>query len=60
MPLTDEEKDDLYMTVSIEMVRMFDVLTHLTMTRYGKDELKFINQIEQDIRNGWPEFRLPD
>ncbi|MEQ1643464.1 MAG: hypothetical protein ABL959_08495 [Pyrinomonadaceae bacterium] len=59
MALTQSEKDDVYVTVSIELVRMFDILAN-TYSRPGQAEkAQLIVEIEKDIRENWEIFKLP-
>ncbi len=59
MALTKREKDDVYMTVAIEMGRMFDILTNVYTKPDQTREAKLIAKIEIDIRKGWDHFKLP-
>ena len=59
MPLTQLEKDDVYVTVSIELVKMFDILTNVYIKPDQTREAQLIANIEIDIRKGWEHFKLP-
>lgn len=59
MPLTQIEKDDVYVTVSIELMKMFDILTNVYIKPDQTREAQLIANIEIDIRKGWEHFKLP-
>ena len=59
MPLTQLEKDDVYVTVSIELMKMFDILTNVYIKPDQTREAQLIANIEIDIRKGWEHFKLP-
>ncbi|MBK7394188.1 MAG: hypothetical protein IPI64_12970 [Chloracidobacterium sp.] len=59
MALTQDEKDDVYMTVSIELVRMFDILTNTFAKPHQKEKAQLIVEIEKDLREKWEIFKLP-
>lgn len=60
MTLTQEEKDEVYMTVSIELVRMFDILNNAYSRRDQKDKALLILEIEDSLRRDWEHFKLPN
>lgn len=60
MTLSQGEKDDVYMTVSIELVNMFDILTNIYVKPHQTREAQLIADIKTDIRKGWEHFKLPD
>ena len=57
--MTQGEKNDVYMTVSIELVKMFDILTNVYVKPDQTKEAQLIADIEIDIRKGWKHFKLP-
>lgn len=59
MPLTQFEKDDVYMTVSIELVRMFDILNNSYIRPHEIEKAQLIADIEKDLRANWEIFKLP-
>lgn len=59
MQLTQLEKDDVYVTVSIELMKMFDILTNVYIKPDQTREAQLIANIEIDIRKGWEHFKLP-
>ncbi|MBP6002932.1 MAG: hypothetical protein KA746_05810 [Pyrinomonadaceae bacterium] len=59
MPLTQIEKDDVYLTVSIELVKMFDILNNAYVRPELKGKAKLVAEIEQSLRKDWEIFKLP-
>lgn len=59
MPLTQVEKDDVYLTVSIELVKMFDILNNAYVRPELKGKAKLVAEIEQSLRKDWEIFKLP-
>ena len=59
MALTQKEKGDVYMTVSIELVKMFDILTNTYSRPEQKDEAQLIADLEMSLRKDWEIFKLP-
>ena len=59
MALNQREKDFVYATVSIELVRMFDVLANSYSRPDETDEAKLIVEIEKSFRKDWEIFQLP-
>ncbi len=59
MVLTQEEKDDIYITVSIELVRMFDILNNVYSRPEHKEKAQLINDLETSLRKDWEIFKLP-
>ena len=59
MALTQIEKDDVYITVSIELVKMFDVLTNAYSRPESKEKAQLIIDIEKSLRKDWEHFKLP-
>ena len=59
MALNQREKDFVYATVSIELVRMFDVLANSYSRPDETDEAKLIVEIEKSLRKDWELFQLP-
>lgn len=60
MALTQEEKEDVYLNVSIELVKMFDVLTNVYTKPGEAEQAQLVAEIEIDIRKGWEHFKLPE
>ncbi|MBP6004569.1 MAG: hypothetical protein KA746_14135 [Pyrinomonadaceae bacterium] len=58
MAITQAEKDDVYLTVSIELVKMFDILSN----HYARPELRekahLVAHIEESQRKNWEIFTL--
>ncbi|MBK7393875.1 MAG: hypothetical protein IPI64_11355 [Chloracidobacterium sp.] len=59
MALNQDQKDDVYMTVSIELVRMFDILLSTYDKPSHTEQLQLITEIEKDLRENWEIFKLP-
>lgn len=59
MALNQDQKDDVYMTVSIELVRMFDILLSTYDKPSQTEQLQLITDIEKDLRENWEIFKLP-
>ena len=59
MVLTQEEKDDIYITVSIELVKMFDILNNVYSRPGDKEKAQLINDLETSLRKDWEIFKLP-
>ena len=59
MALTQDEKDDVYMTVSIELVRMFEILTNCYSKPHQTEKAELIADIETSLRKDWEIFKLP-
>lgn len=59
MPLTQDEKDDVYVTVSIELVKMFDILANLYIRPDQTDKAQLIADIETSVRAKWEYFKMP-
>ena len=59
MALTEEEKDDVYLTVSIELVKMLDIF-HNTYSRPDlKEQAQLVTELETSLRKDWEIFKLP-
>ena len=59
MVLTQEEKDDISITVSIELVKMFDILANSYSRPDQAEEAQLIADIETSLRKDWEIFKLP-
>lgn len=59
MALTQDEKDDVYVTVSIELVKMFDKLSNTYFRPHETEKAQLIAEIEKDLRANWEIFKLP-
>ena len=59
MNLTQDQKDEVYMTVSIELVRMFDILASTYDKPGNTEQLQLITDIEKDLRENWEILKLP-
>lgn len=60
MALTQKEMDGVYTTVTIEMVRMFGMLSHLYMKSDKKEKAVLLAKIENEIRRYWEQFKQRD
>lgn len=59
MALIQEEKDDVYLTVSIELVKMFDILNNHYARPEQKEKVQLVADIEASLRKDREIFKLP-
>lgn len=59
MSLTVNEKEDVHMTVSIELERMFDILTNVYHKPHLAEHSQHLVEIELQMKANWELFKLP-
>ena len=59
MSLDLDVTDDVYSTVSIELSKMFDMLSYNYPKAEQAEHAKLMAEIEISIRDGWEHFKLP-
>jgi hypothetical protein len=59
MALTQDEKDEVYLTVSVELIKMFDILTNHYHKPDQTEQAQLIKEIEDSLRENWDHFKLP-
>lgn len=59
MVLTQAEKDDVYMTVAVELIKMFDILTNSYSKPDQTEQAQLIKDLEISLRKDWEIFKLP-
>lgn len=60
MVLSQEDKEDVYGTVSIELMRMFDRLSHIYRISDQTEHAELIREIETDIRKCSDFLEMPE
>jgi len=59
MALTQDEKDDVYLTVSLELMKMFDLLSNLYHKPHLNERSRLIAEIEKNLTEKLENFKLP-
>lgn len=57
MQLTERERREVYVTVSIQLAEMFDVVSNAYSKPWETERRKLILEIESEICDGWKNFQ---
>jgi len=59
MALTKKEKDEVYATAEIELLRTFERLSSLYSKPEKKDKARLMAEIERNVRKNLEQFKPP-
>ena len=57
MALTQDEQDDVYATVSVQLIKMFDILSNVYYKTEQVEQAQLIKDIEKSLRKDWERFK---
>lgn len=57
MTLTEQEKHEVYVTISIQLAEMFDTVQHIYAKPGETEKVKLISDVEAGICEGWKDFQ---
>ena len=57
MQITNQQKHEAYVTISIQLGEMFDMVTRNFAKRGEMETAKLISEVEEEICDGWENFQ---
>ena len=57
MSLIEQEKHEIYVTISIQLAEMFDSVSNIYSKPGETEKVKLISDIEAEICEGWKNFQ---
>ncbi len=60
MALTQQEREDVYLTVSAQLVKMFDILANVYFKPQNSERAQLVKDIEIEMRKCLEHFKMPD